>query len=127
MTTETLQLILGGRGAVRAISAAASVCLGVMHFRRQMNAQTFLAYTQRYEDIMSELPEGTRLVRFQDDAATWAENRNVRNSIPQVLQFVLRGVPSPQQEVHRRGVVVCLGGRDASNVLQSTRTCDLAR
>ena len=43
---------------------AIGVLVGVYVFRRQMNAQLFLEYTKRYEEIMRSYPVGMRAFRL---------------------------------------------------------------
>ena len=38
--------------------------LGIVVYRRQMNAQVFLEYTKRYEDVMDSFPESARAARL---------------------------------------------------------------
>lgn len=44
--------------------AAVGLFLGIRVYRRQMSAQLFLAYTNRYEDIIASLPASARNSRF---------------------------------------------------------------
>src|SRR5688500_3548809 len=45
------------------IAAVGSILFAVRAYRRQMNAQLFVAFTERYEQIMSEFPPEARAVR----------------------------------------------------------------
>lgn len=46
------------------LCTAAGVFLGVRVYRRQMNAQLFLAYTRRYDEIMGTFPADARGLRL---------------------------------------------------------------
>ena len=46
---------------------AASILFGVYVFRRQMNAQPFLEYTKRYEEVMRSYPGDLRSARLHTD------------------------------------------------------------
>ncbi len=48
------------------VATIAGVVFAVRIYRRQMNAQIFMTYTQRYEAIMACFPEGARSARFGD-------------------------------------------------------------
>jgi hypothetical protein len=50
--------------AVGPVLAAVSILIGVYVFRRQMNAQLFVEYTKRYEQVMLSYPEGLRDTRL---------------------------------------------------------------
>ena len=43
------------------VVAAVGLVIGVVVYRRQMNAQLFLEYTRRYEQIMESFPANARL------------------------------------------------------------------
>jgi hypothetical protein len=43
---------------------AASILIGVYVFRRQMNAQLFLEYTKRYDEVMRSYPSDLRSARL---------------------------------------------------------------
>lgn len=63
MTTEVLSLAVQLATLLSGLAAVAGIVIGVRTYRRQMNAQLFLAFTERYEAIMSELPEDARVSR----------------------------------------------------------------
>jgi len=52
---------------IGSLAAAISIVVGVVVFRRQMNAQVFLEYTKRYEEIMSHLSQAAREARLDLD------------------------------------------------------------
>jgi hypothetical protein len=80
MSHDDWQLVFGAAGAIGAVVAALSLVVGFRQFNRQMNAQTFLAYTQRYEQIMCELPEAVRLGRFGAAIDGWAQDSKVQDA-----------------------------------------------
>jgi hypothetical protein len=53
---------------IAALTALLGIWIALHTYRRQMNAQLFLAYTQRYETIMCSLPAAAFRVRFDTDA-----------------------------------------------------------
>ena len=50
------------------------LAIGVLMYRRQMNAQLFLEYTKRYEDIMNAFPADSRDARLKIDCDTPKES-----------------------------------------------------
>jgi hypothetical protein len=99
-THEDWQLLFAAVGALGAVTAGISLVVGFRQFNRQMNAQTFLAYTQRYEQIMCELPEGVRLGRFGAPSEMWVSD-------PKVQQAYLRyfSMCSEEYYLYRRKYV----------------------
>jgi hypothetical protein len=51
------------------MATIASVFLALRVYRRQMNTQVFLAYTERYESIMNALSHEARIARLDSSAA----------------------------------------------------------
>jgi hypothetical protein len=54
---------------IASLATVAGVLLGVRVYRRQINAQLFLAYTERYEAIISGFPPEARLARLNSARA----------------------------------------------------------
>jgi hypothetical protein len=69
---STMNTWLDGLAAAGTIVTALGLLLGIRHFRTQMNAQTFLTYTERYEKIFAELPPDARAGRFDEPASLGA-------------------------------------------------------
>ena len=46
------------------IIAATSVIIGIRVYKRQMNAQVFIEYTKRYEEVLSSFPKEAQEVRL---------------------------------------------------------------
>jgi hypothetical protein len=67
MSEQTLSLVVQLATLISTVLALISIWIGVRIYRRQMNAQVFLTYTQRYEAIMSAFPEGAIRARFSFD------------------------------------------------------------
>ena len=63
MATDSLALAVQAATLLSSITAVASIWIAVRVYRRQMNAQLFVAYTQRYEEIMSSFPPDARKCR----------------------------------------------------------------
>lgn len=68
-------------GELGTVVAAIGLIIGMRSFRKQMSAQTFLAYTERYERIMGSMPEGARVARFDADADLWAADPHVQTAL----------------------------------------------
>jgi hypothetical protein len=67
--------------AAGAVVTALGLLIGFWQFRKQMNAQTFLTYTQRYEAIMAVLPLEVRLRRFDEETSiAFAANTVVKDA-----------------------------------------------
>ena len=49
------------------VVAATSVLWGVYVYQRQMNAQLFIEYTKRYDQVMQSYPEGVRRIRLHSE------------------------------------------------------------
>src|SRR6266498_3997145 len=61
---ERLAWVVQVATAISTLAAVASVWLAVRIYRRQINAQVFMSYTQRYETIMSGVPDNAFRARF---------------------------------------------------------------
>src|SRR5687767_1875008 len=80
LTHDDWQLVFAAAGALGAVVAAISLVVGFRQFNRQMNAQTFLAYTQRYEHIMCDLPLDVRSGRFGAPREEWVRDPKVQDA-----------------------------------------------
>lgn len=69
MAIDLSSLLIQGATLLSALATAGGVVIGVRIYRRQMNAQLFLAFTARYESIMSELPEDAPIGRADGSIA----------------------------------------------------------
>ncbi|HEV8449177.1 MAG TPA: hypothetical protein VGQ44_20280 [Gemmatimonadaceae bacterium] len=67
MSAELLGQITALVTVLGVLSTVAGVVLGLRIYRRQANAQAFLTYTERYEQIMSSYPPDARLARLDSD------------------------------------------------------------
>lgn len=72
------RLFLDALGGLGGIAAAIALVFGARQFHQQMNAQTFITYTERYERIMNELPLEIRLLRFEPSAAAFGDDPRVQ-------------------------------------------------
>ncbi len=75
-----LQLSFEAIAAAGAVAAAIGVIFGFRQFRMQMNAQTFLSYTERYNAILADLPIELRLCRCRPEAARFASDPRVQQA-----------------------------------------------
>jgi hypothetical protein len=66
---------------------AASVLWGVYVYRRQMNAQLFVEYTKRYEEVMRSYPEGVRKLRLDSGAEPPPESEELSSAILRYLNL----------------------------------------
>jgi hypothetical protein len=64
-----MNAVLNAAQIIAAIATAAGVIAAVIIYRNQTNAQVFLEYTKRYEEIMSALPIAARVARTDSDSA----------------------------------------------------------
>ena len=69
MTNALLTQITALVTVLAGLSTVAGLLLGLRIYRRQANAQAFLTYTERYEQIMSSYPPEARLARLDSDRA----------------------------------------------------------
>jgi hypothetical protein len=69
MTNALLSQITALVTVLAGLSTVAGLLLGLRIYRRQANAQAFLTYTERYEQIMSSYPPEARLARLDSDRA----------------------------------------------------------
>ncbi|GAB4222354.1 MAG: hypothetical protein Kow0062_19360 [Acidobacteriota bacterium] len=63
----TLDQIAQLSTAIAAAVGALGLVVGVVIYRRQMNAQVFLEYTKRYEEVMRSFPREGRLARLSSE------------------------------------------------------------
>lgn len=66
---------------------AASILFGVYVFRRQMNAQLFLEYTKRYEEVMRSYPADDRSTRLDSDGEPPSESAELTAAILRYLNL----------------------------------------
>lgn len=64
MNSDTLSQTVQLATLASSFAAIASIWIALRVYRRQMNAQLFVAYTQRYEEIMSAFPADARTCRL---------------------------------------------------------------
>lgn len=69
MATSVLAHVTSLITVLASLATVVGVIVAVQIYRRQMNAQVFLAYTQRYEDIMSSFPHEARAARLNINEA----------------------------------------------------------
>ena len=62
---------------ISAILMFFGLIIGVLIYRRQMNAQLFLEYTKRYEEIMNTFPADARDARLNIDCETPKESKEL--------------------------------------------------
>jgi len=60
----TLQYVLLAATPISAIVAFFTLLNAIRTFRRQMNAQIFIKYTERYEHVLEQFPEDALVARF---------------------------------------------------------------
>ena len=60
MSGDALTLAVQAATLVSSVAAFVSIWIAIRVYRRQMNAQLFVAYTQRYEEIISGFPAEAR-------------------------------------------------------------------
>ena len=84
---EWWRLGLDALGAVGAVVAAIGVVHGFRQFRMQMNAQTFLTYTERYSKIMGALPLEFRLRRYDASAASSLSDPHIKDAYLQYFSM----------------------------------------
>lgn len=60
---------------------------GVRVYRRQMNAQLFLEYTRRYEEVMASFPPDHRSSRFDLDGEPPPESQELRAAVLRYLNL----------------------------------------
>lgn len=70
---------------IAVIATVAGVLVAVRIYKRQTNAQVFLEYTKRYEDIMSALPVDARIARTNSATALPPESAELSF---QILRYV---------------------------------------
>lgn len=69
------------------VLTAVSILIGVYVFRRQMNAQLFLDYTKRYEEVMRSYPEGSRNSRLDSAGVPPPESPELTAAILRYLNL----------------------------------------
>jgi hypothetical protein len=62
-------LVLNLATFLSSIAAVAGVIVALRVYRRQVNAQVFVSYTGRYEEIMNAFPTAGRVARLELDSA----------------------------------------------------------
>ena len=83
---------------VGVLLTAGGIFLAVRVYRRQMNAQLFLAYTQRYDEIMGAFPADARGLRLDLDGAPPPESPELRLAVLRYLNLC-----SEEFHLHRQG------------------------
>ena len=69
------------------VVATSGVLFGVHVYRRQMNAELFLAYTRRYEDVMASFPEECRGHRLHVDGIAPTESEELTSAVLRYLNL----------------------------------------
>lgn len=64
MSSSSLAFLVQLATLLSSVAALASILIAVRVYRRQMNAQLFMAYTRRYEEVMSTFPSEARSCRL---------------------------------------------------------------
>jgi hypothetical protein len=68
VNSETLSLTAQVATLGSSLAAILSLWIALLVYRRQMNAQLFVSFTQRYEEIMSGFPPEARKCRLGESA-----------------------------------------------------------
>ena len=63
------------------------ILFGVCVYRRQMNAQLFLDFTKRYEEIMRSYPDGARGFRLHSDGEPPPESSELTTAVLRYLNL----------------------------------------
>lgn len=72
---------------VGVLLAAAGVFFAVYVYRRQMNAQLFLEFTRRYDDILRSFPDEGRVLRLDLEQAPPPESAELRMAVLRYLNL----------------------------------------
>ena len=67
--------------------AASGLLIGVYVYRRQMNAELFLAYTKRYEGVMESFPGASRSHRLRLDGDPPPESEELTAAVLRYLNL----------------------------------------
>ncbi|MFN8583089.1 MAG: hypothetical protein U0163_19200 [Gemmatimonadaceae bacterium] len=95
MNEQSLSLPVQFATLASSIAAVVSIWIAVRIYRRQMNAQLFLAFTERYENIMGSFPPEARRYRFDPVAEPPAAS-------PELTLVVLRYLNLCSEEYYLR-------------------------
>ena len=83
----TLEIAVQAATLVGVSCGTAGVFWGVYVYRRQMNAQLFLSYTQRYSDLMRGFPADCRDLRIAIDGDLPKSSSELTSSVLEYLNL----------------------------------------
>jgi hypothetical protein len=104
------------------LAAVASILIAVRVYRRQMNAQLFVAYTERYEQIMASFPPEARALRRKRRRDLPAQTEALTLAVLRYLNLC-----SEEFYLHRSGHLSTKLWRIWEDELRRTVSSDLVR
>jgi len=72
---------------ISVIIGVLGLALGIRTYRRQTNAQLFLEYTRRYEEIMGDIPPESLQIRFEFEMKEPGESARLKLAILRYLNM----------------------------------------